>query len=831
MLTGPEVPKFFLIYILERYKIDNIISYKKYMLRKENPMNNTGMTTETPKLKIFLWEPSGVNRPDWPLTFGVPFPKGAIHHEREIRLWDEGNEIPVAAKITAQWPDGSVRFLLLDFQVDLRGNEKKYLDLEYGPNIRSSAVLNPVINVTERQGEVIVSNGSDLTVTFKSGERMPFADISFKGQSLLSKNFAFCSLIENGKTFGAVEGIGHVIVEDQNNFRAVVRMDGVFTAPDNRHLLNLTTRVYVYAGRPFLRIYHTLTNLEGRDVLLENLSFRLPALFGDSAGFLTGHGLDETLWSSQNSKIALTLKTVEVPETRYRRETLAPHIACPRRLPEIEGTAEQVADSKALIQTEDGRINQCIGFEVYYPLIVTGLLCGRGIRFALGCRNFQSQAPAKVEVDRDQIHFSLYWNGDSTPLTLWRGTAKTHELFLQIESGEPPSSRDDILAYKRQMVALEEPAVPTFGETNWLAKTQALGPMLSYRPEKYPWLEFTFRSVFEKWHRPGPRGFKGSTVLDFGDYWNPMRGGQWQNNEMDMGAGFLLFLMRTGYPLPFRDAEAMIHHMIDVDTHHEAAETWWTGAQRCHQVRHGAFSGPALCHQWLEGPIYLYLLTGYERAKEIALARANHFCIAIEKGVHRVKQLERVQGWPLVALATINEIFPDERYVKCCELILDWLEEWMVQDGDLVYPYLWPIVEGHQGGSILGRGVISQALARYHRMTNSPRAWNLLVRIMNLAKETLFTPEGLGTKTSLLRRNYFAPGESDFILEPMGYLWEKTGDLEWVRLALLNFKLAVLQRNVLGKEYVDGVAEILTFWPVFLDYADRSGLLEDLRII
>jgi hypothetical protein len=789
------------------------------------------MNVDRPKMNIFLWEPSGVNRPGWPVTFGVPFPQGVIHHEREIRLWDQDREIPVAARITARWPDDSVRFLLLDFKVDLQGNQKKYMDLEFGPDICPVAILGPSIGVIEKQGEVAVSNGSELVVIFKTGGRMPFDDILFKGQSLLARNTGFCSLIEKGKTFWAMEGANRIQVEDQNSFRAVVRMNGAFITPDKTRVLNLTTRVYVYAGQPFIRIYHTITNLEGRDVLLDDISFRLPTLLQEPEGFVTGQGLDETLWPAENSPIRLTLKTVEVPETRYQAAALAPHVACKDRLTEIDGTTERVADSNAVIQTDDGRLNQSIRFDSYFPLIATGLLCGQGTRIALGCRNFQSQAPAKVEVDRSQIHVSLYWNFNGTPLTLWRGTAKTHEMFLRVDSGEPPTTRDEILGFKRCLVALEEPVAPTFGETDWLAQTQAIGPILAYRPEKYPWLEFVFRSLIEKWQRPGPRGFKGSTVLDFGDYWTPGRGGQWQNNEMDMGAGFLLFMMRTGYPLPFREAEAMIHHMIDVDTHHEAAETWWTGAQRYHQVRHGAFSGPTLCHQWLEGPIYFYLLTGYERAKEVAIARANHFCVAIEKGVHRVKQLERVQGWPLVALATSNEIFPDKRYIKCCELILDWLEEWMAQDGDLVYPYLWPIVEGRQGGSILGRGVISQALARYHRMTGSPRAWNLLVRIMNLAKESLFTPEGLGAKTSLLRRNYFAPGESDFILEPMGYLWEKTGDLEWMRLALLNFLLAVHQRNVLGEGDVDGFAEILTFWPVFLDYADRSGLLEDLRII
>lgn len=208
----------------------------------------------------------------------------------------------------------------------------------------------------------------------------------------------------------------------------------------------------------------------------------------------------------------------------------------------------------------------------------------------------------------------------------------------------------EIREVKRLLLGFEEPIFPTYGSTNWVQFTEVFGPLLPYRPERYPWLEFMFRRIYETWYMNPGGALRGSTVLDFGDFWSAGRGGQWQNNEMDFGMGLLLFMLRTGYSRPFAAVERMVHHMIDVDTHHEAPEDWWTGAQRYHQVRHGAFSGPALCHQWLEGPLFYYFLTGYERAREVALKRAAHFCTAIEGGRHKAKGLERLQGWPLVAL-------------------------------------------------------------------------------------------------------------------------------------------------------------------------------------
>lgn len=582
----------------------------------------------------------------------------------------------------------------------------------------------------------------------------------------------------------------------------------------------------IYAGKPFLKVYHTITNLEGRDVFLNDLSVHIPTtLEKPESGYVTAQGLDDSIHPAKNGKVTLSIKTIPVPETQYHAESLLGHIGCKGRLDEIDGTMEHRAESKCVTQAGEGPEQDIAAEGLLYPIVASGLICGDGVRVALSCRNFYPQAPKKLSVNGNQLDLELYWNFEQRPLQFWRGTARTHEIHLMIEDGNDLTDSEAILGYKRLMLALEEPVAPTFGQTNWVQKTNVLGPVFDCKPEKYPWLEFMFRRIYEQWVSNPAKAFRGSTVLDFGDYWNPGRGGQWQNNEMDFGYALLLYMLRTGYPRPFPLIENIIHHMIDIDTHHEAPNPLWTGGQRYHQVRHGAFSGPTLCHQWLEGPLFFYLYTGYERAREVALARADHFCTMIEAGRHRIKQLERVQGWPLVALSTMNEYFPNDRYVKACDAILDWLHQWLAEDGDLVYPYMWKVVEGGKGGSILGRGVIGQALAHYHRLTGDKRAWNILVTIMEKAKATLFTPEGLGTKTSLLRRNYFAPGESDFILEPLGYLWEQTGDKEWMRLGLLNFKLALIQRDPVKGTHTGaggGACEPYRFWPVFLYYADGN---------
>lgn len=785
------------------------------------------------QVEILLWEPSSVNRLRWPITMGVPFPKGALKKPEQISLWDGANELAVTGRPTAWWDDGSIRWLLLDFQVDFAGNEKKRLILRFGEKAISTVEPTCTVKLTESDGVVTVDNG-DMKVIFKPGGRMPFHELLYKEKSLLGLDSPFCAVTENGKRYFAAGESVRVKIEDKNDFRVVVRCDGKFTADDGSTCLDLTTRVYVFAGKPFLRIYHTITNLEGRDVFIDDLSVHVPTeLENITAGYITGQGLDESIHPASEGKVSLAIKTIDIPETKYSAETLYNHVACKDRLPEIDGTMERSADNKCIVQSGDQPEQYIPGESLLYPIVASGLICGDGVRVALSCRNFYPQAPKKIAVNGDRIDLSLYWNFDGKPLQFWRGTAKTHELHLLVTDGAELTNREEVLAYKRLILALWEPVAPTFGESNCVQNTEVFGPLFEYNPQKYPWLEFMFRRIFEQWFGNPAGALRGSTILDFGDYWNPGRGGQWQNNEMDFGGAMLFYMLRTGYPRAFSTIENIIHHMIDIDTHHEAPHAQWVGSQRYHQVRHGAFSGPTLCHQWLEGPLYFYLLTGYERAREVALMRAEHFCTAVEAGHHRIKQLERVQGWPLVALSTMNEHFPNPRYPKACEAIIDWLEQWIKEDGDLVFPCFGPVVEGEKGSSILGRGVICQALAHYHRLTGDERAWKILVNAMELARKTLFTPEGLGVKTSVLRRNYYAPGESDFILEPLGYLWEQTGDKEWMRLGLLNFELALIQRDPISGRHMGaggGACEPYRFWPPFLYYADKSGMLEDIQI-
>lgn len=70
---------------------------------------------------------------DWPVTSGVPFPKGELGSARNVRLLDaKGAAVPLQAAVTGRWADGSAKWVLLDFR---HGGMGADYTLEFGPAI------------------------------------------------------------------------------------------------------------------------------------------------------------------------------------------------------------------------------------------------------------------------------------------------------------------------------------------------------------------------------------------------------------------------------------------------------------------------------------------------------------------------------------------------------------------------------------------------------------------------------------------------------------------------------------------------------------------------
>jgi hypothetical protein len=524
-------------------------------------------------------------------------------------------------------------------------------------------------------GALFIETGGNQWAVEQSGT-MPFSRAYLGEREVLPNDGVQSSVRFDGENFELRIGT-RPVVEEAGPLRVVVRADGIALGADGSPGFDVTARIYAHAGCSWLRVYLTLTNrIRQKLVHLEEFKVSLaPTLDAGTAyehAFLVsnvdvGHhvsNVDELIGDYRSLRAGLV--DMEFPPWDDDGETAEQ----PRRAdPQYEilpGASGDGADRRT-------------GANGCNLMPAAAVLGDEQTTVSLQCRRFCHQAPKEMAMTPMRAELSLYANW-AEPLEFHRGVAKTHELIIDVTAKRPRRQARTAFAagFEKQ---------PSFQVVtrNWMVDSGVFGPIFRYQPEKYRWCEYILRQASQTHtfniEADSSMGFH---FLNYGDFWTLGRGGQWKNNEMDKGFGLILQMIRTGEGLVWEHVEPIIHHQIDVDTIHDDNEHW-IGAQRYHFAKHGASREPSLCHEWIDGPLFFGLLSGYKRAEEIALARAEHFVQSIERGDHRVKTLTRVAGYPLMALSRMSENYSDPRFLAACEEIMDWLDEWSAEDGHYTY--------------------------------------------------------------------------------------------------------------------------------------------------
>ncbi len=168
----------------------------------------------------------------WPVTSGVPFPRGVLGSSRNVRLLDSaGKAVPLQAAVTGRWSDGSVKWLLLDFRHS--GGPADYV-LEYGPAIQRPP--GPTLEASRLElGEIVLTDDAGKQHT------QALTDWTEEEAGPLRTCFKAAGRI--GQTSFAFEA-----------------------------------RAHVYPGLPWVRVLLTTGHGESKDefTTLRNLAWRLP---------------------------------------------------------------------------------------------------------------------------------------------------------------------------------------------------------------------------------------------------------------------------------------------------------------------------------------------------------------------------------------------------------------------------------------------------------------------------------------------------------------------------------------------------------------------------
>ncbi|MBT4819311.1 MAG: hypothetical protein HON70_26630, partial [Lentisphaerae bacterium] len=205
-----------------------------------------------------------------PFTIGVPFPQGALGSDHSTRLLDAvGAELPLQSQVTACWPDGTARWLLLDFASDVQAGGKVELTLEYGTEVgRGDA--SRFIALTEGTGKLSVDTGCLRAVFDRQGGgalSQVWFDVDGDGayaddEAVVGDGSAPGPVLTgvDGKPHRAALAPPRIEVERAGPVTAVIKVTGTHAAADGAAMFEYVSRYHFSLGSALIRLRHTISN-------------------------------------------------------------------------------------------------------------------------------------------------------------------------------------------------------------------------------------------------------------------------------------------------------------------------------------------------------------------------------------------------------------------------------------------------------------------------------------------------------------------------------------------------------------------------------------------
>lgn len=758
------------------------------------------------RIPVTFTEEAGVGRRA-SMRFGFPLPEGAIFQKEGVRFTDaKGSLLPAQFTVTSRWPDGSIRWLLIESRVDVGAKESVtgYVDFT------NKAVPSKDSPLTLSQDEktLQVSTGA-VTVTL---DKIRFNLIA-QATGASEKAGALWKSAAEGITLTGADGTVYstsalppdsVIVEESGTERITIRVEGRYGDASGKPWMRYTTRMTFRRDSPVVEIAHTHINddlaHEFADIASLDLDLVAPETIsqvmadfpspGDK-GTRLASGREMSVFQASDRDSTWMINGQTKPGGRATGSWLA-----------------STGDSGVGVAVLDFWERWPKGFSAGEKVVRVGLLP------KLPDATFGDDLPYHLKFPFVSGNYRFKW-----------GMSTTERLAIDL-SGQIP--RKELLA------EIQSPLIAIVPAT-WYASTRALGEIPAPQGDQFGlWDEFVTRSYEQ--HMELARAQREYGFFNYGD-WFGERKRNWGNNEYDLAHCFFQQFARTGNTDYFRLALRAARHQADVDIVHAYPDPRYIGANHQHSIGHtGMWEGPnrpkqatwshaydehtdgTNGHTWADGMVDAWCLTGEPRVAEATLALGEHLTWAIAPTFKALGTHERSGGWSIKGLMGLYRLRPDPDYLKAAGQIAAVAAK--SQTLDLGGAWAHKLPPDHDALQRVGNcpfliGILLTALAEYHEQSGDETIWKSLEASMAWLRRSWdpqratwpYSADADGKACSSIYPAHLNP----LVVNAIAYVAERTGqrsDMDMVLKSLVR-DFAFIDCEGFGKE----LAEQMNFTP------------------
>lgn len=601
------------------------------------PRMDTSARESTLSLSVPLLVKSPVeSKSDQPVRVGVPFARGALVDPKGLGVFDPSGEAVLSqTRPLASWPDGSVKWLLVDFVASGVPRGRSHWTLR-SSEARTEATKRPRLHVSESAQGVTVDTGP-ATFCLSRTLLQPLAQVRVGGEELLDSSRSGIVLVcpQGRRSVGRVE---RICFESQGAVRVTVRLEGRFPGPVP---CRFVARVSFFAGTGLVRLSFTLHNPnrarhrnglwdlgDPGSMLFRDLSVEL-AVQGSKAG--------RASWQAETdqSPRTATAGTVQIYQDSSGGENWRSrnHVNREGRIPcSFRGYRVRTAEG----ETFGRRATPVLRVEAGHGAV------------AASVAEFWQQFPKAIGVEAGVLRIGLFPGEFDDLFELQGGEQKTHTVWFDFGAageaevarldwaGEPACVHAPVEQYAGagvfpQLLSEAEAACGDRRLDDFLAEAgHGQGNLLERREiiDEYGWRNYgEVYADHENAYYQGP-----PPVISH------------YNNQYDMIDGFALQFLRSGDPVWLEQCDALVRHVVDIDIYRTDRDKpayngglFWhtdhykdaaTCTHRTYSRRNDSAGGeygggPASAHNFTTGLLHYYYLAGDEPAREAVVSLAD----------------------------------------------------------------------------------------------------------------------------------------------------------------------------------------------------------------